>query len=105
MDKRWKPYYIFRERTRLVSYRIKIQLTGATTKIYAVELRSTKVDERSISDEKNRPIRKVTLAAHMRDRDSVEGIIEGLPREIIESFGECVETLKKNALCLFWRMQ
>lgn len=85
LDKTWKPYYTVIERTGRFTYRIKDQVMGVTTMSHAVDLRSSKVDEGNISDGRNRPMRKVALAAPMIDSDSEEGMIDAPPK-IIDRF-------------------
>lgn len=66
-----------------------------TTKSHAVDLRSSKVDEGNIPDGRNRPMRKVVLAAPMIDSDSEEGMIDA-PLEIIDRFLKMRENPKES---------
>ena len=45
LDVRWKPYYRIIEKTSEVTFKIKNQLDGTTTKAHAEQLRLAKIDE------------------------------------------------------------
>ena len=62
LDQRWKPFYTVIERTGPVSYRVRDQLTGQVSKAHAERLREAKINQWNIP-ERDRPMRKVTLAA------------------------------------------
>lgn len=58
LESKWKPYYRIIKQTSPVSYVIKNQLNGSTTKVHAEHIRLANVDEWQIPvDKTNRPLR------------------------------------------------
>ena len=68
LDRRWKPHYVVIKKTGEVSYVIKDQLTGATTRVHAEQLRRANIEEWELPGV-GRPLRKVTLAAPLQSED------------------------------------
>ena len=53
MGQKWKPYYRITEKTGPVSFIIKNQLDGTTSRVYAGDLMLANVDDWEISKDKN----------------------------------------------------
>jgi hypothetical protein len=58
LESKWKPFYRIIQQTSPVTYVIKNQLNGSTTKVHAEQIRLANVDEWQIPvDQSNRPLR------------------------------------------------
>ncbi|ESP03278.1 hypothetical protein LOTGIDRAFT_171625 [Lottia gigantea] len=69
LEDRWTPYYRIVEKTSSVSYRIKSQLTGKTTKAHAEQLRLAKIDEWDIPTDEQR-LRQAKYVEPLSDSSS-----------------------------------
>lgn len=63
LDMKWKPYYRILERRGPVSYVIKNQLDGSTSKVHAEMLRLAKIDDWQVSKDKG--VRRLRDAAYV----------------------------------------
>lgn len=86
LDKKWLPYYRIIKQTGPVSFVVKDQLTGTTTKCHARQLRLADLAQwpSHISNESDRPMRKTNYVVPPTDEESSEEeeILEPLGREI-----------------------
>lgn len=57
LESKWKPYFRILEQTSPVTYIIKNQLTGATTKVHAEQIRLANIEDWDIPTENGRPLR------------------------------------------------
>lgn len=78
LDTKWKPFYRIIDKTGPVSYIIKNQLNGSTTRVHAESLRPAKIDWDEIDTTPffNRPIRTTQYAAPPQSESDSESTVD-----------------------------
>ncbi|KAK3108120.1 hypothetical protein FSP39_001638 [Pinctada imbricata] len=83
LDIKWKPYFRIIDQTGPLSFKVKNQLDGTTTKTHARHLRQAKIDEWKVPrDSEGNILRKTTYVVPPENSDSESDVDEPTPQDV-----------------------